>query len=145
MIEPMFGNDRLDVGGRTMDGNETLVFDVLIEEFDEIGVGVDRDQLGVRSQPVQDRAGEGPDAGAIFDEQPRPFPIDRLQHLLDEDPHWKPHMMFYFDRSMPAVTWGVGDMTAPVIDGSAGDRTLPVQVLLIPVPQWSDGKPVGHR
>ncbi len=80
-----------------------------------------------------------PEVGAMA------YMLSPRQHLLDEDPHWKPHMMFYFDRSMPAATWGVGDMTAPVIDGSAGDRMLPVQVLLIPVPQWSDGKPAGHR
>lgn len=70
------------------------------------------------------------------------------QYLLDADPHWMPHLMFYYDKSMPAEVWGAGDMTAPVINGSAGDEDFPVLTLLIPVRQWSDGAPAlaadGH-
>ncbi|MGH7604078.1 MAG: hypothetical protein ACRENK_08800 [Gemmatimonadaceae bacterium] len=62
------------------------------------------------------------------------------QHLQDETPqNWMPHLMFYYDRALPASTWGAGGMAATVIDGTAVDTTSPVQVLLIPVRRWSDG------
>lgn len=62
------------------------------------------------------------------------------QHLQDDTPqNWMPHLMFYFDRSLPASTWGAGGMAAMVIDGTAGDTASPVQVLLVPVRRWSDG------
>ena len=56
------------------------------------------------------------------------------------NPHWFPHVMFYYDRSMPAAAWGASAETNVVIDGSAGDVNSPILTLLIPVPQWSDGK-----
>ena len=56
--------------------------------------------------------------------------------------------MFYYDGAMPASTWGAGGMSAPVINGSAGDPHSPVLTLLVPVRQWSDGTPAmpaaGH-
>jgi hypothetical protein len=62
------------------------------------------------------------------------------QHLQDDAPqNWMPHLMFYYDRSLPAATWGAGGMTATVIDATVGDPTSPVQTLLIPVRRWSDG------
>jgi hypothetical protein len=71
------------------------------------------------------------------------------QYLGDDDPHWMPHVMFYYDRSMPAAAWGAGGFTAPIIDGSVGDPHSPVVTLLIPVPRWSDGTPAlptpGHQ
>jgi len=67
------------------------------------------------------------------------------QHLVDANPRWMPHMMFYYDKSMPPAAFGAGDMTAPVINGSVGDKLSPVLTLFIPVPQWSDGTPAaGH-
>src|SRR5579859_4122023 len=61
------------------------------------------------------------------------------QHLADVDPHWMPHLMFYYDRSITAGTVGAGGFTAPVIDAVAGDPNAPVQVFYIPVRNWSDG------
>ena len=66
------------------------------------------------------------------------------QHLLDADPHWKPHVMFYYDRSQPASAWGAAGMTAPIIDATGGSDS-PVITLLIPVSQWSDGRPAVKR
>jgi hypothetical protein len=63
------------------------------------------------------------------------------QHLADTNPHWMPHLMFYYDKSAPAANWGASGMTAPVIDGSIGDASSPILTLLIPVRQWSDGTP----
>ena len=78
---------------------------------------------------------------------PKPAPgamaymLSPRAHLLDADPPWLPHLMFYFDRSFPAAAWGAGGMTSPIINGSAGEPQAPVLTLLIPVRQWSDGTP----
>jgi hypothetical protein len=85
--------------------------------------------------------------GYATHEFPRPAPgamaymLSHEQHLGDTNPHWMPHLMFYFDGSTPASTWGAGDMSAPVINGSADDPHSPVLMLLVPVRQWSDGTP----
>lgn len=74
-----------------------------------------------------------PAAGAMA------FMLSPSQYLGDTGPHWLPHLMFYYDRSMPAAAWGAGGKTNTVIDGSdAADS--PVLTLLIPVRRWSDGK-----
>ena len=61
------------------------------------------------------------------------------QYLLDADPRWLPHLMFYYDRSSSGATFGAAGMTAPVIDASVGDPNASVLTLLVPVRQWSDG------
>lgn len=63
------------------------------------------------------------------------------QYLADNNPHWMPHVMFYYDRSLPAAAWGAGDMNAPIIDASVGDPHSPIQTIFIPVRQWSNGTP----
>jgi hypothetical protein len=67
------------------------------------------------------------------------YMLSSKQYLLDDDPHWMPHLMFFYDKSLPATAWGADGATAPVIDASAGDTVVPVQTLLIPVRRWSDG------
>lgn len=68
--------------------------------------------------------------------------ISPQQYLQDDAPHrWKPHLMFYYDRALPAATWGAGGFSATVIDATAGDQAASVQTLLIPVQHWSDGSP----
>jgi hypothetical protein len=74
-----------------------------------------------------------PAAGAMA------YMLSPKQHLSDADPHWMPHLMFYYDRLLKATTFGAGGMTAPIIDASAGDPNGPVQVLYIPTRTWSDG------
>ncbi|HEU4722223.1 MAG TPA: hypothetical protein VFS59_12730 [Gemmatimonadaceae bacterium] len=61
------------------------------------------------------------------------------QYLLDDDPRWLPHLMFYHDRATSGATFGAAGMTAPVIDASASDANAFVLTLLVPVRQWSDG------
>jgi hypothetical protein len=61
------------------------------------------------------------------------------QQLGDGDSHWLPHLMFFYDRSTPASAFGAAGMTAPIINGSAGDPHAPALTLFIPVRQWSDG------
>ncbi|MGH7525049.1 MAG: hypothetical protein ACREK8_12120 [Gemmatimonadales bacterium] len=64
------------------------------------------------------------------------------QYLQDGMPHhWKPHLMFYYDMAMPGATWGAGGFKSTIIDASAVDPHAHVRLLLIPVQQWSDGKP----
>jgi hypothetical protein len=76
------------------------------------------------------------------------YMLSHEQHLADADPHWMPHLMFYYDATVAPSTFGAGGMSAPVINGSAGDPHSPVLTLFIPVPQWSDGTPAmadaGH-
>ncbi|MBI3504383.1 MAG: hypothetical protein HY059_06040 [Proteobacteria bacterium] len=82
-----------------------------------------------------------PEAGAMT------FMLSAEQYLGD-DGHWVPHLMFFFDKSIPAATWGTGGVTNTVIDGSAGDPHSPVRTLFVPVRRWSDGRTAdatGHR
>jgi hypothetical protein len=79
-----------------------------------------------------------PAAGAMA------YMLSPQQHLSDADPHWMPHLMFYFDRSLKASTFGAGGMTAPIIDASAGQPNFPMQVIYIPIRTWSDGTPAVH-
>jgi hypothetical protein len=72
------------------------------------------------------------------------YMLSPKQHLSDADPHWMPHLMFYFDRSLKATTFGAGGMTAPIIDASAGEPNYPMQVIYIPIRTWSDGTPAVH-
>lgn len=69
------------------------------------------------------------------------YMLSPRQYLTDEDPHWHPHVMFYFPAE-DGGAWGAGGMDAPVIFGGAGTTTKGI-VLFIPVPQWSDGTPVA--
>lgn len=66
------------------------------------------------------------------------------QYLSDDDPHWMPHLMFYYDKSVPGSALGAGGFKAPIIDASVGDSLTPITTVLIPVAQWSDGTPVSH-
>jgi hypothetical protein len=36
------------------------------------------------------------------------YMLSPQQWLIEADPHWRPHLMFYFDRSAPAPAWGAG-------------------------------------
>ena len=79
-----------------------------------------------------------PAAGAMA------YMLSPKQHLSDADPHWMPHLMFYYNRALKATTFGAGGMTAPIIDATAGDPNGPMQVIYIPVRTWSDGTPAVH-
>ena len=79
-----------------------------------------------------------PAAGAMA------YMLSPKQRLSDADPHWMPHLMFYYDRSLTASTFGAGGFTAPIIDASAGDPNSPLQVLYIPTRTWSDGTPAAR-
>ena len=79
-----------------------------------------------------------PAAGAMT------YMLSSKQHLNDTDPHWMPHLMFYFDRTLKGTTFGAGGFTAPIIDASAGDSNAQIQVIYIPIRTWSDGTVAVH-
>jgi hypothetical protein len=70
------------------------------------------------------------------------YMLSPRQHLSDKDPHWKPHLMFFYDRSVNASAFGAGDETAPII---GGDPNAPVEIFLIPTRAWSDGSPATRQ
>jgi hypothetical protein len=113
----------------------------MLKRTEWVLAGVSRSEIATRTRHAYDsREFPMPAAGAMA------YMLSPHQHLSDSDPHWLPHLMFYYDRSLPAAAWGAGSMTAPVIDGSAGDPQSPVLVLFVPVRQWSDGTPaVGGK
>lgn len=71
------------------------------------------------------------------------YMLSSQQYLQDSMPHhWMPHVMFYYDESMPLSTWGAGGRMSTIIDGVGDDPHAHVRLLLIPVRQWSDGKAI---
>ncbi len=53
------------------------------------------------------------------------YMLSHEQYLVDADPHWMPHVMFYYDKSMPAAAWGVGGVTNTAIaDGTTRRMAL---------------------
>src|SRR3546814_10862863 len=78
----------------TMNRDEAAIADILPKIFDEILVGVDRDQCRVARHPFEHGAAESADARTIFDEQLRILPVDGLQHVADQRRrrrHDRPH------------------------------------------------------
>lgn len=70
------------------------------------------------------------------------YMLSPKQHLNDgAEPHWKPHLMFFYDRSVNASAFGAGGETAPIIDA---DPKAPVETFLIPTRAWSDGTPAAR-
>jgi hypothetical protein len=65
------------------------------------------------------------------------------QYLLDSNPHWMPHVMFYYGGGHKGAEWGAGGPDATIID--SGTDASGMMVLLIPVPRWSDGTPAAHH
>lgn len=83
----------------------------------------------------------------VSHELPRPaagsmgYMLSPEQHLAEVNPHWVPHLMFWFDNSLPPGAWGLGDVNNTILDGTPRDSVSPIRLLLIPVRRWSDGTP----
>jgi hypothetical protein len=71
------------------------------------------------------------------------YMLSPKQILSVTNPHWMPHLMFWYDKAMPDTAWGLNDGNGAIIDGTgaAGDPDAPIRLLLIPVRRWSDGTP----
>lgn len=78
-----------------------------------------------------------PAAGAMA------YMLSPEQRFSNTTSHWLPHLMFWFDKSLPSTAWGLSDANNTIIDGTAVDPNSPVRLLLIPVRRWSDGKPAS--
>jgi hypothetical protein len=116
-------------------GSRTVLLESL-KRAEWVMAGVTQRDIAARTQrSYTSRQFPLPAAGAMA------YMLSPEQYLADTDPHWMPHVMFFYDRSMPAASWGAGDMRAPIIDASAGTPHSPVQTLFIPVRQWSNGTP----
>jgi hypothetical protein len=106
----------------------------MLKRAEWVMAGVSKSEIATRTERAYaSRQFPLPTAGAMA------YMLSPEQYLVDADPHWMPHVMFYYDRSMPAAAWGAGGMSAPIIDGSVGAPNAPVLTLLIPVRQWSNG------
>jgi hypothetical protein len=119
--------------------NPPAAHSVLVETLKRaewVMAGVSKSDIAARTQRAfASRQFPLPTAGAMA------YMLSPGQILADDGSHWMPHLMFYYDKSMPPATWGAGGMTAPIVDGSVGAPHSPVITLLIPVRQWSDGTP----
>jgi hypothetical protein len=84
-----------------------------------------------------------PDAGSMS------YMMSKDQYLGDQDPHWRPHLMFYIPGPVRSADWGANLAASPVVatperlpDGSRE----PVIVFMVPANEWSDGTSAGpHR
>ncbi len=66
------------------------------------------------------------------------YMLSPQQHLSETDPHWMPHVMFFYDHSVDASALGAGSDISPIV---AGDPHSPVLTFYIPTRTWSDGTP----
>jgi hypothetical protein len=106
----------------------------MLKRNDWIVGGVALADVDTRTQRAYaSRAFPAPAPGAMA------YMLSPRQHLLDADPHWMPHLMFYYDKATSASSFGAAGMTAPIINASAGDPHAPVLTIFVPVRQWSDG------
>ena len=99
------------------------------------GVPQARVEAGVRAAYASHRwPATGPGALAYM--------LSPAQWLAPDNPHWKPHMMFFLPAGRPASSWGAAKSTeAPVIDAGSYPFAPPGGFILIPVERWSDGTP----
>ncbi|HEY8312111.1 MAG TPA: hypothetical protein VIG47_16215 [Gemmatimonadaceae bacterium] len=67
------------------------------------------------------------------------YMMSHNQYLADENPPWKPHLMFFYGGGRNGAEWGAGN-EAPIIDGGV-DKKSGISIMLIPVSHWSDGTP----
>lgn len=108
----------------------------MVKRGEWIMTGVDTTEIAART----DRAYAShefptPAAGAMV------YMLSPAQYLQDSLPHhWMPHLMFFYDNSLPAAAFGAGGRHAAIIDGS--DPHPHVQVMLVPVREWSNGKAI---
>lgn len=110
------------------------VLEPMLKRADWIIAGIALADVDARTQRgYASHAFRSPASGAMA------YMLSPRQHLLDADPHWMPHLMFFYDKSMSGSALGAAGPTAPVINASAGDPQAWVLTVFIPVRQWSDG------
>jgi hypothetical protein len=88
-----------------------------------------RAAIGAKELPL-------PDTGSMS------YMMSKDQYLGDQDPHWRPHLMFYIPSTVRGADWGANLPASPVVatpeqlpDGARD----PVIVFMVPANEWSDG------
>jgi hypothetical protein len=74
------------------------------------------------------------------------YMMSKDHYLDDADPAFRPHLMFYTPTTIGDAAWGANLANSPVImrpNRLPGGGLEPLNVFLVPVPQWSDGTPAG--
>lgn len=67
------------------------------------------------------------------------YMMSHEQYLGDDPPtNWKPHVMFFYGGARNPSEWGAGGFSQPVINGGS-EKVTGINIVLIPLPQWSDG------
>jgi hypothetical protein len=139
--DPAFWNPRVRAPQCFNAPAARTVLPVMVKRVEWLLSGVSPSELEARTnRAYASHELSPPETGAMA------YMLSHDQYLGDSDPHWMPHVMFFYDKSLVPATWGAGDQTAPVID--AGDPHGPVLTLFVPVRRWSDGTPsfplAGH-
>jgi len=84
-----------------------------------------------------------PDTGSMS------YMMSKDQYLGDQDPHWRPHLMFYIPSTVRSADWGANLAASPVVatpEQLPGGSREPAIVFMIPANEWSDGTSAGpHR
>lgn len=137
--DPAFWNPHISAPHCFNQPAARTVLPAMLAQIDWALAGATPTELNARiKKAYADKRFTMPAAGAMA------YMLSPKQRLSDADPHWMPHLMFYFDRSLKATTFGAGGMTAPIIDATAGEPNSPMQVIYIPIRTWSDGTPAVH-
>ena len=99
-----------------------------------VAAGATREQIIERTRAAfAEHRFTAPDPGALT------FMLSKKGYVSDQaGGPWLPHLMFFVPRGQP-TSWGASRDGSPIIgaDGLPEDVTI----LLVPVPQWSDGTP----
>ena len=77
-----------------------------------------------------------PDIGSMS------YMMSKDQYVGDEDPRWRPHLMFYFPHAVKGADWGANLPGSPVVatpEQLPDGRRDPVIVFMVPLNEWSDG------
>jgi hypothetical protein len=134
--DPAFWNPKVVAPSCFNAPAERTVLAPILQRVDWVIAGVTLAEVDARTERgYASRTFPTPAPGAMA------YMTSPRQHLVDANPHWLPHLMFFYDRATPASAFGAAGMDAPVINGSAGDAHAPVLTLFVPVRQWSDGSP----
>jgi hypothetical protein len=71
------------------------------------------------------------------------YMMSKDAYLTDAADHNGPHLMFYVPHQDPP-SWGADVSASPVIRGAQIKGVQPIDILAIPVGQWSDGTMAPH-
>jgi hypothetical protein len=71
------------------------------------------------------------------------YMMSKNAYLTDAADHNGPHLMFYVPHKDPP-SWGADVPASPVIRGAQIKGAQPIDILAIPVSEWSDGTTAAH-